>query len=654
MFTRMKRIVLIAVALTALAAASYFLGRDYFLKKIISKAERKLALRGIRLATDKASFTGLNTIHISGVSLIPETGDTIMQCSSIRMDLVPWRWVTTGLPVNHLKIDTGYLQLIQYSDSTSNFANLFSSRTKTPETTETESGAYNFLHLFETLRKQLTILTSFNIEIVDFNLRFNSPRYSESLFLHEFNLFQNHYELRASEHLNSHVTTFRLNGDADPAGGKISFWSHKDSPGYIYFPFAKKFDELKVFTEAVGGEITIHGDRDEKIYINIQAATIHPGINHWRIGPDDVTLDSLSVHIATEITRDAIRTTDTCFIKLNQIPVWFTTELEKSANSRFRLTARINQMDARAFFNSLPDGLFNSLTGLESSGKLSYHLNFEVDMNEPDSLIFESELKGQDFKIEKFGKENLTMINGEFIHDALDGDKVVRSIAVGPSNPYFCRLENISPLLVNSVLIAEDGSFYSHRGFSLNAFRKSMATNIKERRFARGGSTISMQLVKNVFLNRGKNISRKIEEALIVWLIENERLVSKQRMLEVYLNIIEWGPGIYGIGEASEYYFSKHPSQLNMDESIFLSAIIPRPKYFRYHFDKEGKLKPYLENYFRLVSGRLVSKSVIDESQLHELKFEVSLSGRARELVVPSDTLLPDSLPVEEPLLFFE
>ena len=93
-----------------------------------------------------------------------------------------------------------------------------------------------------------------------------------------------------------------------------------------------------------------------------------------------------------------------------------------------------------------------------------------------------------------------------------------------------------------------------------------------------------MQLVKNVFLNRNKNFARKLEEALIVWLIENERLTSKERMYEVYLNIVEWGPLVYGIQEASAYYFNKRPSQLNTEESIFLASIIPKPKHFRSSF----------------------------------------------------------------------
>ena len=122
-----------------------------------------------------------------------------------------------------------------------------------------------------------------------------------------------------------------------------------------------------------------------------------------------------------------------------------------------------------------------------------------------------------------------------------------------------------------------------------------LSTNIKEKRFARGGSTISMQLVKNVFLTRNKTLARKIEEAIIVWLIENENLVSKQRMYEVYLNIIEWGPGIYGINQASHFYFNKRPPDLNLQESVYLASIVPHPKWYKYTFESNGVMRPFLE-----------------------------------------------------------
>src|SRR6476620_7713093 len=115
---------------------------------------------------------------------------------------------------------------------------------------------------------------------------------------------------------------------------------------------------------------------------------------------------------------------------------------------------------------------------------------------------------------------------------------------------------------------SEDPSFMSHRGFITAAFKESITKNIKTKKFTRGASTISMQLIKNVFLTREKTLSRKLEEILLVYVLENNRISSKDRMLEVYFNIIEWGPNVYGIGEAAQFYFQKKPSDLTLNECL--------------------------------------------------------------------------------------
>ena len=181
-----------------------------------------------------------------------------------------------------------------------------------------------------------------------------------------------------------------------------------------------------------------------------------------------------------------------------------------------------------------------------------------------------------------------------------------------------------------SVLQSEDGAFFYHRGFLPDALREALIYDLQVKRFARGGSTITMQLVKNVFLNRNKNFARKLEEALIVWLIETERLTSKERMYEVYLNIAEWGPQIYGIQEASSFYFNKRPSQLTIEESIFLASIIPKPKHFRSSFAANGQLKESMEGYYKLIAGRLAKKGLISEIEADNIRPDIQVTGEAR------------------------
>ena len=196
---------------------------------------------------------------------------------------------------------------------------------------------------------------------------------------------------------------------------------------------------------------------------------------------------------------------------------------------------------------------------MEATGNFDYKLDFKFNKNKPNTLVFDSKLNKEDLKITKYGEANLNKLNGEFVYRAIIQNVLQRPILVGNANPNYTPLDQISPYLRKSVLTTEDPSFFSHRGFINEAFKQSILKNIKTKKFSRGASTISMQLIKNVFLTREKTLSRKLEEILLVYILENNRIVSKERMLEVYFNIIEWGPNVYGIGEASHFYFQKSP-----------------------------------------------------------------------------------------------
>ncbi len=130
---------------------------------------------------------------------------------------------------------------------------------------------------------------------------------------------------------------------------------------------------------------------------------------------------------------------------------------------------------------------------------------------------------------------------------------------------------------------------------------------------------------------------------LIVWLIESNHLTSKERMFEVYLNIAEWGPMIYGAAEASRYYFAKEPSQLNLAECIFMASIIPKPKQVRYCFDGL-RLKPYYEDFYRIILDRLVDRGLISSEEAVGVTPEsVEITGPAKEYLTATQSRSPRS-----------
>jgi membrane peptidoglycan carboxypeptidase len=195
------------------------------------------------------------------------------------------------------------------------------------------------------------------------------------------------------------------------------------------------------------------------------------------------------------------------------------------------------------------------------------------------------------------------------------------------------------------VLAHEDAGFFSHKGFSLLHIRNALARNLEAGRYVVGASTITMQLVKNVFLHREKTLARKIQEVMLTWWIE--RVLPKSDILELYLNVIEYGPSVYGIRHAAKHYFGRLPAQLSPAESVYLATILPNPKRYHDHYVKGGVPANWIERMRKLVV-RLRERGSYDAEAaafgLQELaSFEFVREGElAKSRVIPgSAAMLP-------------
>jgi monofunctional biosynthetic peptidoglycan transglycosylase len=168
--------------------------------------------------------------------------------------------------------------------------------------------------------------------------------------------------------------------------------------------------------------------------------------------------------------------------------------------------------------------------------------------------------------------------------------------------------KQIPDLFKNAVRITEDSSFYWHKGVDFNEIKESIKKNIREKKWARGGSTITQQLAKNLYLSTEKSLVRKIKE---YWIARQlEKTLSKDRIFELYLNVIEFGPGIFGVQAASQHYFERDVNALNVEQIIRLTAIIPRPM----TTDPRGD-DPWLKWKCRWILNKLkVYKYITDET----------------------------------------
>ena len=147
-----------------------------------------------------------------------------------------------------------------------------------------------------------------------------------------------------------------------------------------------------------------------------------------------------------------------------------------------------------------------------------------------------------------------------------------------PKQQIWVPLSSISSYLRQAVIVSEDGTFYEHQGIDTHELKESIKTNLERGKFARGFSTITMQVARNLYLSRDKTIWRKLAEIAITFKLE--LLLSKQRILEIYLNVAEWGDGIYGAEAAARHYFQKSAAQLSKEEAVFLASILPSPRHW--------------------------------------------------------------------------
>lgn len=164
-------------------------------------------------------------------------------------------------------------------------------------------------------------------------------------------------------------------------------------------------------------------------------------------------------------------------------------------------------------------------------------------------------------------------------------------------------ISRISQDLINAVIVAEDASFWSHEGFDWFELKESIEKNISEGRAARGASTITQQLVKNLYLSPSKNPVRKLREWILTWWME--RTLSKRRILELYLNLIEWGDGIYGAEMAARTYYGKSAAELTKEEAARMAAVIPNPR--RRRPDGESR---YVQRRAELILSRMAARGL--------------------------------------------
>jgi membrane peptidoglycan carboxypeptidase len=281
-------------------------------------------------------------------------------------------------------------------------------------------------------------------------------------------------------------------------------------------------------------------------------------------------------------------------------------------------------------FESLPVALVPLLSGVHFRGMFSWQGGVQLDTDKIlDSTVTWHMQNG--CVIDKIPTEiDPKQFAEPFQYTVLDSAGEPMTLVTGPETDGWVPRDEMSSYLEVAVLTTEDGGFWRHRGFDHGAIEGSIKSNLQAGRFVRGASTLSMQLAKNLYLSRDKLLSRKIQEALLTMLLEQE--LSKDEILELYFNVVELGPDIYGVGAATQYYFNSKPSELSLAQAFFLASILPNPR--AQHFETGGALSPVWRETLHRLMRTAEQRKRITAAELEQ--------GLADDVQFGVPNLLPD------------
>lgn len=589
-----------------IAGLIFYQKRDTLLSEAIKKAQIKAKKDyNLNLTIRKAAFSGLKSVLLENLLVVPENGETLASIEHLEVSIKLIPLLYRIIKVEEVNLSNAAVTLIK-KDSISNYDFLIKKKPTDTSTITTKSSMLNLATLADKVINNILYKIPDNMTLRNLSLTYEDDSLVQRIEVPTADIDQG--DLTSTILVNKDESIWHLEGALNPDRKKLYLKLFAEGKK-VEFPLIEKKFGVKLNFDVLETNLeTVKWRDNEELLMSGTWKVKNLLINHWRIASNDVVVPDMFLDTELVIGKNYVALDQGSQVKLAKLVMSPYAKFTLGDTKTYAFGVHTESILAQDVFDSFPRGLFTSLEGIRVSGTMKYDLDFFLDEAIPDSVKLDSELSSKNFHVNSWGKTDLSKINSPFVYTAFEDGKAQRSIDVGSGNPNFVRLSDVSSQLKNAVLTAEDPSFFSHSGFVPQAIRASIATNFKAKAFKRGGSTISMQLVKNVYLGREKTLARKVEEMLMVWLIESNRLVSKERMFEVYLNVIEWGRNVYGISEASRYYFSKHPSELDLGESIFLASIVPRPKASLYRFDHAGHLKPYMSGYFRLIGNLMAQR----------------------------------------------
>ncbi|MEM6959418.1 MAG: biosynthetic peptidoglycan transglycosylase, partial [Myxococcota bacterium] len=316
--------------------------------------------------------------------------------------------------------------------------------------------------------------------------------------------------------------------------------------------------------------------------------------------------------------------------------------------------ARLPPTDCNDAVGAIPADLLADAASFSWTGRMQGRLRASIDSRNFRDTDLSIDLDNRCRFVTAPAMADLARVQGAFLHRVAEPDGTTFEMMAGPGSLNWAPIETISPFFIHAVVGHEDAGFFRHNGFAEYAIEDALARNLREGRYVVGASTITMQLAKNLFLHREKTLARKVQEVILTWWVESS--LEKPSILELYFNIIEYGPQVYGIVSAADHYFGVSPSELSVAQSAFLATILPNPKVYHESFER-GRLSRAMRNRMTRFIRHLHARARIDDEALaagleevESFAFGRPVEVRGTTAELPFPTLRPGRLDdVEDP-----
>ncbi len=320
-------------------------------------------------------------------------------------------------------------------------------------------------------------------------------------------------------------------------------------------------------------------------------------LQHPALGDEIKTIRELDAWARVEATANAYALRPGSFLRVGDACMLGTARWDV-VERKFALAFAVPTQPAGGLLALAQELAPTALGGLRIGGQAHGYLRMAGDLDSLATLQLAGDLQGEDIALLDGGLLRLDTLRGHALQ------------------PGMVALDDLPQYLQQAVVLSEDANFWTHHGFDREVIRLAIVENWEAGRFVRGAGTIPMQLMRNMYLHHGKQADRKLAEIALTWITEETHLMDKKTQLALYFNLIEWGPGVYGIRAAAQYYFHKTPVQLSVDEAIFLAAIIPNPLHAADLLETDGRLTPYAQEYYDSMRWMLYEGDLIGEEWL--------------------------------------